>query len=50
VAGRSLIDEAAAIMRAQLSTAHRVPARVEAAEALSTTNVVRLDTTGVAIA
>ena len=49
VAGRSLIDEAAAIMLAQLSTAHGLAARVEAAEALSTTNVVRLDTTGVAI-
>jgi predicted PurR-regulated permease PerM len=49
VAGRSLIDEAAAIMLAQLSTAHGLAARVEAAQALSTTNVFRLDTTGVAI-
>jgi predicted PurR-regulated permease PerM len=49
VAGRSLVDEAAAIMLAQLSTAHGLAARVEAAEALSTTNVFRLDTTGVAI-
>jgi hypothetical protein len=49
VAGRSLIDEAAAIMLAQLSTAHGLAARVEAAEALSTTNIFRLDTTGVAI-
>jgi predicted PurR-regulated permease PerM len=49
VAGRSLIDEAAAIMLGQLSTAHGLAARVEAAEALSTTNVFRLDTTGVAI-
>lgn len=49
VAGRSLIDEAAAIMLAQLATAHGLAARVEAAEALSTTNVFRLDTTGVAI-
>ena len=49
VAGRSLIDEAAAIMLAQLSTAHGLAARVEGAEALSTTNVFRLDTTGVAI-
>jgi len=48
VAGRSLIDEAAAIMLAQLSTAHGLTARVEGAEALSTTNVFRLDTTGVA--
>lgn len=49
VAGRSLIDEAAAIMLAQLSTVHGLAARVEGAEALSTTNVFRLDTTGVAI-
>jgi predicted PurR-regulated permease PerM len=49
VAGRSLIDEAAAIMLAQLSTAHGLAARVEAAGALSTTNVFRLETTGVAI-
>jgi predicted PurR-regulated permease PerM len=49
VAGRSLIDEAAAIMLGQLSTAHGLAARVEAAEALSTTNVFRLETTGVVI-
>jgi predicted PurR-regulated permease PerM len=49
VGGRSLIDEAAAIMLAQLSTAHGLAARVEGAEALSTANVFRLDTTGVAI-
>ena len=49
VAGRSLIDEAAAIMLAQLSTAHGLAARVEAPEALSTTNVFRLETAGVAI-
>jgi predicted PurR-regulated permease PerM len=49
MAGRGLIDEAAAIMLAQLSTAHGLAARVEGAEALSPTNVFRLDTTGVAI-
>jgi hypothetical protein len=49
MAGRSLIDEAAAIMLAQLSTAHGLAARVEGPEALSTTNVFRLETTGVAI-
>src|ERR1700704_1023033 len=49
VAGRSLIDEAAAIMLSQLSTAHGLAARVEGAEVLSTTNVFRLETTGVAI-
>jgi len=43
VAGRSLIDEAAAIMLAQLSTAHGLAARVEGAAALSTTNVFRLE-------
>lgn len=48
VAGRSLIDEAAATMLAQLSTAHGLAARFEGAEALSTTNIFRLDTTGVA--
>jgi predicted PurR-regulated permease PerM len=49
VAGRSVIDEAAAIMLGQLSTAHGLAARVEGAEALSTSNVFRLETTGVAI-
>lgn len=49
VAGRSLIDEAAAIMLGQLSTAHGLAARVEGAEVLSTANVFRLETTGVAI-
>lgn len=49
VAGRSLIDEAAAILLAQLATAHGLAARVEAAEALSTTSLFRLDTSGVAI-
>jgi hypothetical protein len=36
-------------MLAQLSTEHGLAARVEAATSLSTTNVFRLDTTGVAI-
>jgi predicted PurR-regulated permease PerM len=49
MAGRNLIDEAAAIMLAQLSTAHGLAARIEGAEALSTTNVFRLETTGVAV-
>jgi hypothetical protein len=48
MAGRSLIDEAAAIMLAQLSTAHGLAARVEGAEALSSANVFRLETAGVA--
>ncbi len=50
IAGRSLIDEAAATMLAQLSTAHGLAARVEGAEALSMTNVVRLDPVGIAVA
>ncbi len=49
IAGRSAIDEAAAIMLGQLSTAHGLSARVEPAEALSTTNIFRLETSGVAI-
>jgi len=49
VAGRSLIDEAAAIMLGQLSTAHGLKARVEGPGALSTANVFRLETTGVMI-
>lgn len=48
-AGRNFIDEAAAIMLGQLATAHGLAARVEGPEALSTTNVFRLETTGVAI-
>ena len=48
MAGRSLIDEAAAIMLAQLSTTHGLASRVERAEALTTTNVFRLETAGVA--
>jgi hypothetical protein len=49
VAGRSLIDEAAGIMLGQLSSAHGLMARVEGPEALSTANIFRLDTAGVAI-
>jgi predicted PurR-regulated permease PerM len=49
VAGRSMIDEAVTIMLGQLSTEHGLPARVEAAEVLSSTNIFRLETTGVAI-
>ena len=48
-AGRNFIDEAAAIMLGQLSTAHGLAARVEGPEALSTANIFRLETTGVAI-
>ena len=50
IAGRGLIDEAAATMLAQLSTAHGLASRVEGADALSMTNVVRLDPVGIAVA
>ena len=49
VAGRNLIDEAAAIMLGQLSTSHGLAARVEGAQALSTANVFRLETSGIAL-
>lgn len=49
VAGQSLIDEAAATMLGQLSSAHGLSARVEGAEALATANIFRLETAGVAI-
>jgi len=49
LAGRDLLDEAAAIMLGQLSTAHGLAARVEGPEALSTSNVFRLETAGVAV-
>ena len=49
VAGRTDLDRAAASMLAQLLSKHGLRARVEGAVALSTTNVTRLDTTGVAL-
>jgi len=49
VAGRSMLDEAAGIMFAQLCNAHGLVARVEAPEALSTANIFRLETNGVAL-
>jgi len=49
LAGRSPIDEAAAIMLGQLTTAHGLPSRVGGPEALSTSNIFRLETAGVAI-
>ena len=49
LAGRSPIDEAAAIMLGQLTTAHGLPSRVVGAEALSTANIFRLEAAGVAI-
>jgi predicted PurR-regulated permease PerM len=49
IAGRTPLDEAAAVLFAQLSNAHGLAARVQSADALSTTNILRLDTAGVAI-
>jgi predicted PurR-regulated permease PerM len=49
IAGRSLIDEAAAIMLGQLTAAHGLKARIEGPEALSTTNIFRLETAEIAI-
>jgi predicted PurR-regulated permease PerM len=50
VAGRGPLDEAAAIMLAQLLEKHGLGARVEGADAIATTNISRLDTTGVIMA
>lgn len=49
IAGRTPLDEAAAFMVAQLCTVHGLAARVEAAEALATNNIFRLDAKGVAL-
>ncbi len=48
LAGRTPLDEAAAVLFSQLSIAHGLAARVEPADALSATNIVRLETAGVA--
>jgi predicted PurR-regulated permease PerM len=47
IAGQSGLDEAAAIMLAQLLTKHGLGARVEGAKAHSISNIFRLETTGV---
>ena len=49
LAGRTPLDEAAAVLFAQLSNAHGLAARVESADVLSTTNILRLETAGVAM-
>jgi hypothetical protein len=49
IAGRTLLDEAAAIMVAQLCTVHGLASRVEGPDALATANIYRLETTGVAL-
>jgi predicted PurR-regulated permease PerM len=49
LSGRTPLDEAAAVLFAQLSNAHGLAARVEPANALSTANISQLETSGVAI-
>jgi hypothetical protein len=49
IAGRTLLDEAAAIMVARLCVTHGLGARVEGPAALTTSNIFRLDTSGVAL-
>lgn len=50
VAGRTGLDEAAAAMLAQLLSKHGLAARVEGPDALSTANIFRLQTKGIAMA
>jgi predicted PurR-regulated permease PerM len=50
VAGRTGLDEAAARMLAQILSKHGLGVRVEDAEALSTANIFRLETKGIAVA
>jgi hypothetical protein len=49
IAGRTALDEAAAIMVAQLCTVHGLATRVEGPDALATANIFRLETPGVAL-
>jgi predicted PurR-regulated permease PerM len=49
LAGRTQLDEAAAVLFAQLANAHGLAARVESADALSTANIAKLEMNGVAI-
>lgn len=49
LAGRTSLDEAAAVLFAQLANAHGLAARVESADALSTANISKLEANGVAI-
>lgn len=46
VAGRSALDEAAALMMAHLASVHGIAARSEAADALAPLNIFRLQTDG----
>src|ERR1700742_718988 len=49
IAGRTPLDEAAGVMLAQLCEAHGLRARVEGPGSLSTSNIFRLETDGVAM-
>lgn len=49
IAGRTALDEAAGIMFAQLCNVHGLRTRVEGPDALSTSNIFRLQTEGVAM-
>jgi predicted PurR-regulated permease PerM len=49
VAGRGPLDEAAAAMLAQLLQKHGLGTRVEGADAVATMNILRLETSGVAM-
>ena len=49
IAGRTGLDEAAAAMLAQLLSKHGLAARVEGPDALSTANIFRLQTKGIAM-
>jgi hypothetical protein len=49
VAGRTPLDEAAARLFGQLANAHGLAARIKPAEALSTANIFRLETDGIAL-
>src|ERR1700742_3081783 len=49
VGGRTALDEAAAIMFAQLCNAHGLRARVEGPDALSTNSIFRLETEGITL-
>jgi hypothetical protein len=48
-AGRGPLDEAAATMLAQLLEKHGLGARVEGAEAIASSNILRLETSGLAM-
>ena len=49
VAGRSLLDEAAAVAMAHLAEVHGIAAKAEPSEALANTNIVRLQPDGVQV-